>query len=74
MAVNNHIPNPGETVHWNWYGKVIKGQVKEIYPEKTSIMSKGKYITRNGTKDNPAIVISHKSGNDVIKLASELLI
>lgn len=76
MAIENsqlHIPKLNETVYWNWYGKVIKGQVQEIHYEKTSISSKGSIITRNGTKENPAVIISHKSGNDVIKLASELL-
>lgn len=67
-----YIPLVGEHVSWLWYGRVIYGVVKEICPEKTLIHSKGKIITRNGTPENPAIIISHISGNDVLKLASEL--
>ena len=72
MALDKQIPEIGQTVYWNWYGKVIHGQVIEISYQKTFIESKGKLITRNGTKENPAIIISHKNGNNVIKLASEL--
>ena len=73
MELDKPIPKIGQTVYWNWYGKVIHGQVIQISYEKTFIESKGKLIIRNGTSENPAIIISHKSGNDVIKLASELI-
>lgn len=67
-----NIPSPGDVVSWPWYGRVISGTVKEISPEKTNVYSRGKVITRNGTPENPAVIIAHKSGNDVVKLASEL--
>lgn len=62
----------GDKVAWKWANGIAEGTVKSVHTESTTIESKGKIITRNGTKDNPAVVISHKSGNDVIKLASEL--
>lgn len=63
---------PGDHVAWQWGNGLAEGIVKSVHEERTVITSKGKQITRNGTKDNPAIVIEHKSGNDVIKLSSEI--
>lgn len=65
-------PDPGDTVYWLWYGKMIHGVVQEVIPKSAGIVSKGKFINRNGTTDNPAVIISYKNGNHVIKLASEL--
>lgn len=62
----------GDAVAWQWGNGLAEGIIKSVSPESTSIISKGKHITRNGTKDNPALIISHKSGNDVLKLASEV--
>lgn len=63
----------GDKVAWKWVGAVVEGVVIEVVPAKAEIISKDKLITRNGTPDNPAIIIDHKSGNQVIKLASELI-
>ena len=63
----------GQIVSWKWINGVTSGEVVGINYEKTQIESKGKLITRNGTKENPAIVIKHKNGNLVIKLKSELI-
>lgn len=68
-----YIPAIGDVVSWQWYGRIISGTVKEIAPTKITIHSKGALVTRNGTPENPAVIIDHTSGNDVIKLASELL-
>lgn len=68
-----YIPAVGDPVSWQWYGRIISGTVKEVVPNKTTIHSKGALVTRNGTPENPAVIIDHRSGNDVIKLASELL-
>jgi hypothetical protein len=46
--------------------------VISIYHESVTIESKGKLITRRGSEDNPALIIAHKSGNDVVKLLSEV--
>lgn len=63
---------PGDHVAWQWGNGLAQGIVKSVHHEPTTIQSKGKSVKRNGTQDNPAIVIEHKSGNDVIKLSSEL--
>ena len=67
------IPVIGEWVSWKWLNGVAEGEVTEIHFDKVQIVSKGKLITRKGSKENPAIAIKHKSGNDVLKLSSELL-
>jgi len=65
---------PGTHVAWKWGRGLAKGIVKSIHRESKTITSKGKTIKRNGTTDNPALVLSRKSGNDVLKLASEVKI
>lgn len=67
------IPQKDQHFAWKWAGGIAEGVVLEVSPERTEIISKGKYIVRNGTPENPAVVILHKNGNEVIKLASELL-
>jgi hypothetical protein len=63
---------PGDYVAWKWGSGLAEGRIKSIHHEPTSIESKGKMIKRNGEFDNPALIIKHSSGNDVIKLASEV--
>lgn len=62
----------GDNVAWKWANGLAEGTIKSVRYEPTEILSKGKRIKRNGTKDNPALVIAHKSGNDVVKLSSEV--
>lgn len=61
-----------DTVAWTWGNGLAEGVIKEVRTERTEITSKGKKISRNGTPGNPALIISHKSGNDVLKLQSEV--
>lgn len=63
---------PGDDVAWKWGNGLAQGKVKSVHTEPFTITSKGKTIKRNGSADNPALVIEHKSGNDVIKLSSEV--
>ena len=69
MAV---IPKTGDWVVWQWFGSIAQGEVINVVAERSEIESAGKRIVRNGTPDNPAVIIRHKSGNNVLKLASEL--
>lgn len=64
----------GDTVYWKWLKGFAEGEVLDIKPERIEIVSKTKLITRNGTKDNPAVIILHDNGNEVLKLTSELII
>jgi hypothetical protein len=61
-----------DTVAWTWGNGLAEGVISKVCPERTEITSKGKKIVRNGTADNPALVIKHKSGNPVLKLQSEV--
>lgn len=62
----------GDRVTWKWGNGTAEGTVKNVATDRVEITSKGKKIAKNGTNDNPAIVINHSSGDDVLKLASEL--
>ena len=66
------IMNVHDSVAWKWGSGLAEGTVVKICPERTEIMSKGKKIVRNGTADNPALIIKHASGNQVLKLQSEV--
>jgi len=63
---------PGDHVAWKWLNGLAQGQIKSVHFEPTEIISNGSRVKRNGTLDNPAVIIKHKSGNDVLKLASEI--
>jgi hypothetical protein len=63
---------PGVEAGWRWGNGIATGTILSIHPERTEIISKGSFIARNGTTDNPAVIIQHKNGNQVLKLASEL--
>lgn len=67
------IPKVDDTVAWRWAGGVAEGVVLSVEYQRTEILSKGSLIVRNGTAENPAVVILHKNGNEVLKLASELI-
>lgn len=63
---------PGDYVAWKWGFGMASGVVVEVVPDKISIESKGKIISRNGTPEDPAVVIQHSSGGMVLKRAHEL--
>jgi hypothetical protein len=44
----------------------------EIYKEKVTRKTKGFEITRNGSDDNPALLIEQEDGDQVLKLQSEV--
>ena len=62
----------GTEVGWVWRNGIATGVVQEIYPNKHKIISKGKQIVRNGTINDPALVIRHQKGSLVIKLSHEV--
>lgn len=62
----------GDVVTWKWGDGSAEGTVASVHTEPTTIKSKGKDIKRNGSTENPAIVIEQESGTDIIKLQSEL--
>jgi hypothetical protein len=65
MKVHDHVG-------WQWGQGIATGTIESIHPEHHTITTKGKQITRNGTKDDPAIVIKQENGTKVLKLQHEL--
>ncbi|KAI0154710.1 hypothetical protein GGR57DRAFT_109074 [Xylariaceae sp. FL1272] len=66
-------PEKGDKVSWNWGGGAPGGKVAETKSQgEIAIKSKrGNTIKKNASPDNPAVHVS-RSGNDVVKRASEL--
>ncbi|RVX68183.1 hypothetical protein B0A52_08691 [Exophiala mesophila] len=66
-------PEKGDKVSWNWGGGAPGGKVAEKKTEgEIAITSKkGNKIKKNAEPNNPAVHIE-RSGNDVVKKASEL--
>ncbi|MEO5950623.1 MAG: HVA1 family protein [Candidatus Saccharimonadales bacterium] len=62
----------GSEVGWLWIGSLTTGVIKEIHPNRHEIISKGKLIVRNGTMEDPALVIMHSNGSLVLKLQHEV--
>jgi hypothetical protein len=62
----------GQHVQWNWGTGKGSGQIKERFERQVSRTIKGKKITRNGDKDNPAFLIEQADGDEVLKLGSEV--
>ncbi|MEM6458652.1 MAG: DUF2945 domain-containing protein [Planctomycetota bacterium] len=64
----------GDNVKWKYGDSYGHGTVKSIFEEKTTRKIKGNEVTRDGSKDDPALYIENDkddSGN-VLKLASEV--
>jgi hypothetical protein len=65
-------PNEGDKVTWEWGQGTASGEVQSVFEEKTTRTIKGSEVTRNGTKDDPALYIKQDDGDTVLKLASEV--
>ncbi|OWU80524.1 DUF2945 domain-containing protein [Phaeobacter sp. 22II1-1F12B] len=61
-----------DKVEWDWGQGTADGRVKETHKKKITRKIKGSEVTRNGSSDDPAIVIEQEDGDEVLKLASEL--
>ena len=61
-------------VTWSWGKGKGKGKAIAIYPKKVTKIIKDTEITRNGTEENPAILVQLPDGTKVLKLKSELSI
>ena len=62
----------GDKVKWKWGGDWARGTVQSVFEEKTTRRIDGEEVTRNGSKDDPAVYVRVDDGNNVLKLASEL--
>ena len=62
----------GDKVSWSWGDGRGYGEVQSCFEEKTTRKIKGSEVTRNGSKDDPALYIEQEDGDNVLKLASEV--
>lgn len=62
----------GTTVKWNWGSGTAEGTVDETHKSKVTRTINGSEVTRNGTDDDPALVIKQDDGQMVLKLKSEV--
>jgi hypothetical protein len=62
----------GDKVEWDWGDGTATGTVQSTFEEKTTRKIKGSEVTRNGSKDDPALYIEQADGDNVLKLSSEV--
>ena len=62
----------GDTVKWKWGNGYGEGKVEKTYDSKITRKLQGSEVTRNGSKDDPALYIEQEDGDGVLKLASEV--
>ena len=62
----------GDDVTWSWGSGTATGSIKSMFEKKTTRKIKGSEITRNGSKEDPALYIEQEDGDTVLKLASEV--
>ncbi len=62
----------GTRVTWDWGSGTAEGVVQSTHPEEITRTIKGSEITRNGSSDDPALVIEQEDGTTVLKLRSEV--
>lgn len=62
----------GTTVEWDWGNGTAKGEVRERHETKITRTIDDNEITRNGSSDDPALVIRQGDGQTVLKLQSEV--
>lgn len=62
----------GTSVKWDWGDGTAEGTVQERHEKKISRTIDGNEVTRDGSADDPALVIEQSDGQTVLKLSSEV--
>lgn len=62
----------GTQVSWKYGTGTATGKIESIHKEHVTRKIKGSDITRNGTADDPALVIVQDNGDKALKLQSEV--
>ena len=60
----------GTKVSWTWGEGTAHGTIAERFERRVSRTIKGKRIVRNGTAEDPALLIEQADGGRVLKRAS----
>lgn len=71
MYVRKKI-NVGDTVYWKWGNGMAEAEVMEIRQEKTTIETKGKTISRDGSPEDPALILLNARNVRILKLSHEV--
>ncbi|MCR9216843.1 MAG: DUF2945 domain-containing protein [bacterium] len=62
----------GTEVKWKWGSGYATGTVQEKHEEQITRQIEGSSVSRDGTQDDPALVIKQDDGQTVLKLQSEV--
>ena len=62
----------GTQVTWKYGTGTATGKVESTHKEPITVKIKGSDIHRNGSEDDPALVIVQENGDKVLKLKSEV--
>jgi Hypervirulence associated proteins TUDOR domain len=62
----------GTQVTWKYGTGTATGKIESVHKEAVTRTIKGSEIHRNGSADDPALVIVQDNGNKVLKLQSEV--
>lgn len=62
----------GKTVSWKYGEGIATGTIVRTYNRPISLKLQGSEIKRNGSDDNPALLIEQENGSRVLKLQSEV--
>lgn len=62
----------GTRVRWKWGTGTAEGVVTERHEEPVRRTFDGTEVVRNGSAEDPALVIEQEDGQAVLKLASEV--
>ncbi|RZK99302.1 MAG: DUF2945 domain-containing protein [Hymenobacter sp.] len=62
----------GTQVSWKYGTGTATGKVESVHKESVTRKIKGSDITRNGSADDPALLIVQENGDRVLKLKSEV--
>ena len=62
----------GTTVSWKYGTGTATGKIESVHKEAVTRTIKGAEIHRNGSADDPALVIVQANGSRVLKLKSEV--
>ncbi|HZF93674.1 MAG TPA: DUF2945 domain-containing protein [Allosphingosinicella sp.] len=62
----------GTNVTWMWGTGTAEGKVEERFERRVQRTIKGARVVKNGSKENPAVLILQDDGGKVLKLESEL--
>ena len=62
----------GSKVRWKWGSSWAEGTISEVHHDSVTRTTQGEEVTRNGSDDDPAYVITQDDDTVVLKLASEV--